>query len=258
MERCCLESKWQKELKLKCVSVWKNTKSWIWYRDWSWITSSKIRIIMSKRMASGKFKGKLLKSDLKPRFLVKVSSVGKRCCEFWGIPTQPGGEWGHRCWHAPPALLCVPTQRPWMRSAWSLISPLSFTTVDISLTCCNIIFLQDKTNQVGHRNINPDLLTGFTRLRTRAFCCLPVLQKQLHTFCNYANSPVMIPMAPVSVNVPPPCDVSFIIHPQHSFCICCLAPCLCTTSLNIHTKSHRVKLTPLFALPPLWNTFRWK
>lgn len=45
---------------------------------------------MSKRMASGKFKGKLLKSDLKPRFLVQVSSVGKRCYEFWGIPTQPG------------------------------------------------------------------------------------------------------------------------------------------------------------------------
>lgn len=46
---------------------------------------------MSKRMASGKFKGKLLNSDLKPRSLVKVSSVGKRSCEFWGIPTQLGG-----------------------------------------------------------------------------------------------------------------------------------------------------------------------
>lgn len=40
--------------------------------------------------------------------------------------------------------------------------------------------------------------------------------------------------------------VSFIIHPRHSLYICCLAPCLCTTSWNIHTKSHRVKLTPPF------------
>lgn len=135
----------------------------------------------------------------------------------------------------------------------SLISDqslLSFTTFDISLTCCKILFLQGKAKPV-------------TEPRNRTFWLdLPDWELGVSLiFLCYRNNSTFSAIMPTALWLyqrllcqwrrfhPVMCLIHY--SPRHSLYICCLALCLCTTSLNIHTKSYRVEVTPPFSFASL-------